>query len=234
MATKKGKEKVIISTINENDILQDKGIQMEVEEENENSDINEEVNSTKQKDNKEVSEKVSIQGGNGNSKKFDLQKSDTDEGKEVSGKRKRQKPKWQKDYKMDFENDENDALYALLTTQYDDVPKDYKDIEEREDRKLWMKAVEEEFKVLEESKTWEYVPLPQDKKLIDTKWVFTKKDIGENKMCKARLVVKGFQQKEKFEDVYSPVLRMQTLRTLLAIATQRDYDIYQMDVKGAF
>lgn len=69
---------------------------------------------------------------------------------------------------------------------------------------------------------------------MDSKWIFTKKNVGENKICKARLVVRGFQQKDVIDDVYSPVLKLQTLRILLSVAAQKNYEIHQMDVKGAF
>lgn len=71
-------------------------------------------------------------------------------------------------------------------------------------------------------------------KILDTKWVFSKKEIGNKELCKARLVVLGYQQKDQIEDVYSPVVKMQTLRIFLSIALKRNYKINQMDVKGAF
>lgn len=148
-------------------------------------------------------------------------------------KRKIQKPKWQEDYVLDLEENNDEALFALLSSYHEDVPMTYNDIQEREDKSDWEKAVIEELKVLEESETFEIVPR-RNEKLLDAKWVFTRKDTGNNMICKARLVVRGYQQQEKFEDVYSPVLRLQTLRTLLSVAARRDYHIHQMDVKGAF
>ncbi|KAL0413209.1 UNVERIFIED_CONTAM: Retrovirus-related Pol polyprotein from transposon TNT 1-94 [Sesamum radiatum] len=53
---------------------------------------------------------------------------------------------------------------------------------------------------------------------------------------KARLVVKGFKQKEglDFFDTYSPVTRITSIRVLIAIAALNDLEIHQMDVKTAF
>lgn len=107
-------------------------------------------------------------------------------------------------------------------------------MEEREDKKEWKKAVNEELEVLDESNTWEVVSKPDNQNLLDSKWVFTKKKIGKEEICKARLVVRGYQQKEYLGNVYSPVLRLETLRVLLSVAAHRRYQIHQMDVKGAF
>lgn len=150
------------------------------------------------------------------------------------GREKRQirKPVWQKDYEIDLDQDDT-ALYALLSS-YQEVPTSVDDIKRRKDEKHWNKAVNEELKVLEENETWKFEPEPQKEKLLDSKWVFTKKDIGVQELYKARLVVKGSQQKDTLENTYSPVLKLQTLRVLLSVAAQKEYEIHQMDVKGAF
>jgi hypothetical protein len=64
-------------------------------------------------------------------------------------------------------------------------------------RENWLQAVHEELESLEENNTWEIVPNPIGKKVIDSKWVFTSKhdDKGEIERHKARLVIKGCAQK---------------------------------------
>ena len=53
---------------------------------------------------------------------------------------------------------------------------------------------------------------------------------------KARLVVKGYRQKEGLDyfDTYSPVTRITLIRMLIALAVVHDLKIHQMDVKTAF
>jgi len=53
---------------------------------------------------------------------------------------------------------------------------------------------------------------------------------------KARLVVKGYAQIQgiDYDEVYAPVARLETVRFLLALAVQGDWQVHHMDVKSAF
>ena len=53
---------------------------------------------------------------------------------------------------------------------------------------------------------------------------------------KARLVVKGYKQREGLEyfDTYSPITRITSIRMLIAIGAVYKLEIHQMDVKTAF
>lgn len=70
------------------------------------------------------------------------------------------------------------------------------------------------------------------------KWVFKVKanHKGEIIKHKARLVAKRFLQRESidFEEVFSPVARIETIRLAIGIVNNHNWCIYQMDVKSAF
>ena len=52
----------------------------------------------------------------------------------------------------------------------------------------------------------------------------------------ARLVWKGYAQEEGIDygETFSPVARLEGVRTLLAYAAHKGFEVYQMDVKSSF
>ncbi|MGI4416855.1 reverse transcriptase domain-containing protein, partial [Klebsiella pneumoniae] len=98
-------------------------------------------------------------------------------------------------------------------------------IEECED-KHWIKAMEEELGQIEKNNTWILVPRPKNKNVIGTKWVFRNKLNEEGKVVrnKARLVCKGYSQKERvdYNETFAPVARLEAVRLFLAFAAHKD------------
>eukprot|EP00253_Pinus_taeda_P004625 PITA_04625 len=80
--------------------------------------------------------------------------------------------------------------------------------------------------------------LPEGKNSIGVKWVYKTKSNAEGKIDrhKARLVVKSYKQQQgkDYDETFAQVARMETFRTVLSIAAQHKWKIYQMDVKSAF
>jgi hypothetical protein len=98
--------------------------------------------------------------------------------------------------------------------------------------------MDEELDQIEKNDTWDLVPRPQNKNVIGTKWVFRNKlnEDGQVTRNKTILVCKGYAQIEgvDFEEKFSPVVRMEAIRKLLAYACSKNVKVYQMDVKSAF
>ena len=73
---------------------------------------------------------------------------------------------------------------------------------------------------------------------IRCKWIFKKKIEADDKVktYKTRLVVKSFRQRQgiDYDETFSPVAMLKSVRILLAIAAYYDYKIRQMDVKIIF
>ena len=91
---------------------------------------------------------------------------------------------------------------------------------------------------LDKMGTWELVDPPAGRAPIPNKWVLTKKYDKDGNLLKykARLVAKGYLQQPgmDYTDTFSPVVHLETIRTLLALAVAEDWEIQQMDVKGAY
>lgn len=110
--------------------------------------------------------------------------------------------------------------------------------EEANKTKEWRNAMEEELEALKKNQTWSLVNLPSRKRAIALKWVFkTKlKADGTIQKYKARIVAKGYTQEYgvDFEDTFSPVARFETIQVIMSLAAQKEWPIYQFDVKSAF
>jgi hypothetical protein len=91
---------------------------------------------------------------------------------------------------------------------------------------------------IEHNHTWELINLPAGHRPINLKWVFKlkKNEAGEVVKYKARLVVRGFIQQEgiNYDEVFVHVARIESIRILLALATQEGWCVHHMDVKSAF
>lgn len=102
----------------------------------------------------------------------------------------------------------------------------------------WLHTMQAEFRALQENDTWELVPRPHDRPVIQCMWLFRHKfkSDGSLERYKARLVVNGKSQTVGIdcEDTFSPVVKPATIRTVLSIVVSRSWPIHQLDVKNAF
>ena len=106
------------------------------------------------------------------------------------------------------------------------------------DEENWIYVINEEIEQIERNNTWSLVPRPEDKNVIGTKWVFRNKldENGTVTRNTARLVCKGYAQEEGIDygETFSPVARLEGVRTMLAYAAYKIFKVYQMDVKSTF
>lgn len=99
-------------------------------------------------------------------------------------------------------------------------------------------AMDSEIQALHKNHTWDLVPLPLGKKAIGCKWVFRVKLKFDGRLdkCKARLVAKGYNQRigMDYEETFSLVIKMGTVRILLSLAASNHWSLHQLDVNNAF
>lgn len=102
----------------------------------------------------------------------------------------------------------------------------------------WRQAMEMEIESIRKNETWELADLPKDHKAVGLKWIYKLKKDPNGKIIKhkARLVAKGYVQKYgvDYKEVFAPVARIETVRTILAYAAQMQWKVHHMDVKTAF
>lgn len=96
----------------------------------------------------------------------------------------------------------------------------------------------EEMEALLKNETWILVPLPEGKKMVGCKWVFSikHKADGSIERYKARLVAKGHTQTYNidYQESFSPVANLNIIRVVLSLAANLDWPLHQFDVKNAF
>lgn len=102
----------------------------------------------------------------------------------------------------------------------------------------WRKAMEDEFNSIQANETWTLVDLPPGRKAVGCKWVFKLKHGADGQIArfKARLVAQGYSQQygSDYDEVFAPVVRQTTFRTLMAVAAKQRMIVKQYDVKTAF
>ncbi|CAI7743542.1 unnamed protein product [Closterium sp. NIES-54] len=136
-------------------------------------------------------------------------------------------------------SDYEECAFAFFSSvEMPGEPATLKEALESSDAEEWKKAMESELKSIEENGTWELVELLEGRKAITSKWLFKIKSDADGKIerYKSRLVAKGYQQKEKvdYKELFAPVVKPTTLRSLLAGAAIKGWEVKQMDVTTAF
>jgi hypothetical protein len=107
-----------------------------------------------------------------------------------------------------------------------------------ENRAEWEAALKEEHQSIKNAGTYELVDRPWGKKVLRSKYVLKIKrnQDGTVNKYKVRLVILGNMQTqgEDYTETFAPVMKYQSLRTILALACEEGMHVHQMDVKTAF
>jgi hypothetical protein len=130
------------------------------------------------------------------------------------------------------------CLMALSSKEDIPTPNTRRQAMASKQRENWLAAEQKEIDSITKKEVLESAILPDGKKLLKTKWVYKLKHgaEGELKSFKVRLVACGYAQVYgvDFDETYSPVARLTSLRIVFAIAAQLRLKVHQMDVETAF
>lgn len=138
---------------------------------------------------------------------------------------------------MDSNSDYQSEEEVEISEEKLSIPQNYKEALQSPQAKMWIEAMNDEYKSLIDNQTWDVVDLPEGRRAITGKWVYAlKKKNGLIDRFKARYVARGFTQKPgiDFKETFSPVVRMESIRILLILANHFDPIVMQIDVKTAF
>lgn len=118
------------------------------------------------------------------------------------------------------------------------IPKDYQGAMESEKAENWKNAMQEEMESICGHQVWKLVPREKNIKVVKSKWVYTVKENldGSIQKYKAKLVAVGYSQKEgiDYDQSFAPVVKLESFRYLIAMASIRKFQIRQYDVTTAY
>jgi hypothetical protein len=168
-----------------------------------------------------------------------------DERRTRSGRMIKQTNKYGMPNPEDFDGGDDDETSNIVSsTQHayavlnHDEPTTYDEAMRSDERANWKEAMDSEMNAMHENKSWSLVERQPDMNVIGSKWVYKIKRKGDGTVerFKARLVARGFSQIEgvDYDETFAPVMRYKTLRIILAIANELNYEVRQMDVTNAF
>jgi hypothetical protein len=129
----------------------------------------------------------------------------------------------------------------MVTSTIQEVQGDPKTLSEacsHADWPLWQAAMEKEITMLKHAGTWTTVPRPTGRNIVGSKWVYQIKRKSDSSVdkYKARLVACGFTQVygEDYYNTFSPVAKLSSFRTILALAARFNWEIDSFNFNGAY
>lgn len=140
----------------------------------------------------------------------------------------RKLPVWAKDYEIDGKDNTEISTDEMVNMCEE---------EENDNDRYWHEAIKSEIKAHIKNGTWKIVKREKDMKVIDFKMILKKKPGPKNtEIKKARLVARGFRQRPgiDYNETYSPVAKLSSIRSVIAISVEENLKLNQMDVTTAY
>ncbi|CAI7795025.1 unnamed protein product [Closterium sp. NIES-54] len=117
------------------------------------------------------------------------------------------------------------------------TPRSYAEAIEGPYSSQWQSAMDAEMASWKSTGTYVDEVPPTGANIVSGMWIFrVKRPPGSPPAFKARYVARGFSQRQGVDyfQTFSPTSKMTTLRVLLHVAAQRDYELHSLDFSTAF
>ncbi|CAI7787655.1 unnamed protein product [Closterium sp. NIES-54] len=117
------------------------------------------------------------------------------------------------------------------------TPRSYAEAIEGPYSSQWQSAMDAEMASWKSTGTYVDDVPPPGANIVSGMWIFrVKRPPGSPPVFKARYVARGFSQRQGVDyfQTFSPTPKMSTLRVLLHVAAQRDYELHSLDFSTAF
>ncbi|CAI7888951.1 unnamed protein product [Closterium sp. NIES-54] len=117
------------------------------------------------------------------------------------------------------------------------TPRSYAEAIEGPYSSQWQAAMDAEMASWKSTGTYVDEVPPPGANIVSGMWIFrVKRPPGSPPVFKARYVARGFNQRQGVDyfQTFSPTPKMTTLRVLLHVAVQRDYELHSLDFSTAF
>ncbi|CAI7873014.1 unnamed protein product [Closterium sp. NIES-54] len=117
------------------------------------------------------------------------------------------------------------------------TPRSYAEAIEGPYSSQWQAAMDAEMASWKSTGTYVDEVPPPGANIVSGMWIFrVKRPPGSPPVFKARYVARGFSQRQGVDyfQTFSPTPKMTTLRVLLHVAAQRDYELHSLDFSTAF
>jgi Reverse transcriptase (RNA-dependent DNA polymerase) len=142
------------------------------------------------------------------------------------------------------------ALFAFASGEYelghkiayvtlaDDEPSNFQEAMNSMIADEWKAVCKLKYDTLMGYGTWTLIEKPPNTNIVGNPWVFRVKhdNLGKINKLKARLVAQGFSQIPGiyFTEIYSPTIRFTSIWFILALASNYDLELRQINVKGVY
>ena len=126
---------------------------------------------------------------------------------------------------------------VVFSSETNGEPRNYSEAMDSEAKAKWQGAIDSEIESHLKNGTLQPCDLPPGRKAVPLAWVLkVKTNPDGTKRHKARIVMKGFLQKEGVDYVltFAPVAKWSSIRIVLALATILDWNLAHIDFETAF